>query len=256
MIFASTKRTQMKTQNQDSVLTGKKIIILGGSSGIGLATAQAAANEGAHVIIVSGNQQRINDALKTLPQGTEGYAVDLSHEQNIKDFFNKIGNFDHLVYTAGENLTLTNLNELVIDDARKFWGLRYWGALAATKYAAPNINQGGSINLTGGIAGARPGAGWGVAASICGAMDGFTRAMAVELAPIRVNQVSPGVIRTNLWNSMSETDREGLFTNVGNALPVKRIGEADDIAQTFIYMMKQHFATGQVITVDGGAVLV
>ena len=83
-----------------------------------------------------------------------------------------------------------------------------------------------------------------------------TRAMAVELAPIRVNQVAPGVTRTNLWNSMSETDREQLYTNVGNALPVKRIGEADDIAQTFIYMMKQHFATGQVITVDGGAVLV
>jgi NAD(P)-dependent dehydrogenase (short-subunit alcohol dehydrogenase family) len=246
----------MKTQNQDSVLTGKKVIILGGSSGIGLATAQAAASEGAHVVIVSGNQQRINDALKTLPEGTEGYAVDLSHEQNIKDFFNKTGNFDHLVYTAGENLTFANLNELVIEDARKFWNLRYWGALAAVKYSAQYINEGGSINLTGGIAGARPGAGWGVAASICSAMEGFTRAMAVEMAPIRVNQVSPGVIRTNLWNSMSETDREGLFTNVGNALPVKRIGEADDIAQTFIYMMKQHFATGQVITVDGGAVLV
>lgn len=246
----------MKTQIQDSVLTGKKVIILGGSSGIGLATAQAAANEGAHVIIVSGNRQRINDALKTLPQGTEGYAVDLGHEQNIKNFFNQTGKFDHLVYTAGENLTFANLNELVIEDARKFWGLRYWGALAAVKYSSQYINKGGSINLTGGIAGARPGAGWGVAASICSAMEGFTRAMAVELAPIRVNQVSPGVIRTNLWNSMSETDREGLFTNVGNALPLKRIGEADDIAQTFIYMMKQHFATGQVITVDGGAVLV
>ncbi|WCT13545.1 SDR family oxidoreductase [Mucilaginibacter jinjuensis] len=246
----------MKTQNQNSTLTGKKVIILGGSTGIGLATAQAAAGEGANVIIVSSSQQRINDALKTLPQGSEGYAIDLSHEQNIKDFFDKTGQFDHLIYTAGENLTLTNLNDLQIDDARKFWGLRYWGALAAVKYASPYINAGGSINLTGGIAGARPGAGWGVAASICGAMEGFTRAMAVELAPIRVNQVAPGVTRTNLWNSMSETDREQLYTNVGNALPVKRIGEAEDIAQTFIYMMKQHFATGQVITVDGGAVLI
>jgi NAD(P)-dependent dehydrogenase (short-subunit alcohol dehydrogenase family) len=95
-----------------------------------------------------------------------------------------------------------------------------------------------------------------MAASICGAMEGFTRAMAVELAPIRVNQVSPGVIRTNLWNSMSAEDRENLYTSVGDALLVKRVGEADDIAQTFLYMMKQQFATGQVLTVDGGAVLI
>ncbi|PWV49048.1 SDR family oxidoreductase [Chitinophaga sp. S165] len=246
----------MENQMNKTALTGKRVIVLGASSGLGLATAIAAAAEGAKVVIVSGNQQRINEALTRLPAGSEGYAVDLSNEQNIKNFFEQAGYFDHLVYTAGENLTLNKISDLVLADAHSFFNLRYWGVLAAIKYGAPYIREGGSINLTGGIASPRPNTGWGIAASICGAMEGFTRAMAVELAPIRVNQVSPGVIRTNLWNSMSAEDRENLYTSVGEALLLKRVGEAEDIAQTFIYMMKQQFATGQVITVDGGALLV
>jgi len=237
-------------------LTGKRVIVLGGSSGIGLATAKAAATEGATIIIVSGNQQRIDKALAELPAGSKGYATDLSKEENIKSFFDGIGHFDHLVYTAGENLTLHAIDDTDLESARGFFTLRYWGAFAAVKYAAPYINTGGSINLTGGIAGMRPGKGWALASSICGAMEGFVRAAAVELAPVRVNSVVPGVVKTNLWNSMSEADREHLFTTIGNSLLVKRVGEAADIALAFVYLMKQSFGTGQNIVVDGGAVLV
>ena len=87
-------------------------------------------------------------------------------------------------------------------------------------------------------------------------MEGFTRAMAVELAPVRVNAVAPGVVRTNLWNSLSESDRQGLYTQLGNSLLVRRVGEAEDIALSFVYLMKQDFGTGQVLIVDGGTVLV
>lgn len=243
-------------ENKISALSGKRIIILGGSSGLGLATAKAAGAEGAKVIIVSGNQQRIEDALQALPKGSEGYAADLSKEDNIKTFFGKTGPFDHLVYTAAENLNLANISETEIDKAREFFTLRYWGAFAAIKYGAPHINQGGSINLTSGIASTRPGKGWALASSICGAMEGFVRAAAVELAPIRVNSVVPGVVKTNLWNSMTETDRENLYKTVGDSMLVGRVGEAEDIAQAFLYLMKQQFGTGQNIVIDGGAVLV
>jgi NAD(P)-dependent dehydrogenase (short-subunit alcohol dehydrogenase family) len=87
-------------------------------------------------------------------------------------------------------------------------------------------------------------------------MEGFVRAMAVELAPIRVNSVVPGLIKTNLWNSMADTDRENLFQSAGDALLVKRVGEAEDIALAFTYLMKQKFGTGQNLIIDGGAVLV
>ena len=244
----------METSN--SILSGKKVIVLGGSSGLGLATARAAAAEGAKVVIVSGNRQRIDEALKELPAGSEGHAVDLSKEDNIRTFFEKTGSFDHLVYTAAENISLNNIGETEIDKARDFLTLRFWGAFAAVKYGAPHINRGGSINLTGGIAGMRPGRGWALASSICGAMEGFVRAAAVELAPIRVNSVVPGVIKTNLWNSMTEAARENLYKTVGDSLLVRRVGEAEDIALAFLYLMKQQFGTGQNIVIDGGAVLV
>jgi NAD(P)-dependent dehydrogenase (short-subunit alcohol dehydrogenase family) len=242
--------------NQTKPLAGKRVIILGGSAGLGLATAKLAASEGASIVIISSNQQRINKALEELPKGSTGFAVDLSHEDNIKNFFENAGSFDHLVYTAGENLNLNVIAETEIDKARQFFNLRFWSAFAAVKYAAPHINKGGSISLTSGVAGARPGSGWSVATSICSAMEGFVRAMAVELAPIRVNCVVPGVVKTNLWDSMSDTDREALYKNTGDALLLKRVGEADDIALAFTYLIKQEYGTGQNIVVDGGAVLV
>jgi NAD(P)-dependent dehydrogenase (short-subunit alcohol dehydrogenase family) len=240
----------------DNTLKDKKVLLLGGSSGLGLATAKAAAAEGALVTIVSGNEQRIDQALHQLPASATGQAVDLSQEKNIRQFFAAAGKFDHFVFTAGENLKLNNIRDTDIDTARRFFELRYWGAFAAVKYGAPHVSSGGSISLTGGIAGARPGKGWSVASSICGMMEGFTRAMAVELAPLRVNCVVPGVIRTDLWSSMPEADREQLYASVGNSLLLRRVGEAADIAQTFCYLMKQTFGTGQCLTVDGGAVLV
>lgn len=238
-------------------LNNKRIVILGGSSGIGLATAKAASAAGAHVIIVSSNQQRVDKALELLPSTyKQGYAVNLTNEEQVKAFFNKNGNFDHLVFTAGESLKLGMLPDIDTDEAKAYFNLRYWGAVTAVKYAAPYINAGGSVVLTSGIVAARPNAGWSMGASICAAMEGFTRAMAIELAPVRVNIVSPGFVRTPLWANIPNDEREAMYATIGNTLPVKRVGEADEIAQAYLYLMQQTFGTGQVITVDGGALLV
>jgi NAD(P)-dependent dehydrogenase (short-subunit alcohol dehydrogenase family) len=237
-------------------LKGKKVVILGGSSGIGFATAKAAAAQGAELVIASSNQQRIDNALQALPANSKGFAVDLTDEQSVQAFFNQLDKFDHLIYTAGESLQLINIADVALADAKQFFNLRYWGAFTAVKYAAPYINAGGSIVLTGGIASLRPGAGWSLGASICAAMEGFTRAMAIELAPVRVNLVSPGVVKTNLWANMTDEDRDGMYNGIGNNLPVKRVGEAEDIAETYLYLMQQHYGTGQIVVVDGGSVLV
>ena len=242
--------------NETKPLTGKKVIILGGSAGIGLATAKLAAAEGANIVIVSSNQQRINKALGELPLGSAGFAVDLSREENIKTLFGNIGTFDHLVYTAGENISLDIIARTEIASAQKFFNIRFWAAFAAVKYGAPNINTGGSVCLISGTAAERPGAGWSVATSICSAMEGFTRAMAVELAPLRVNCVMPGVIKTNLWDSMSDEDREALYKATEETLLLKRVGLAEDVALAFVYLMKQKHSTGQNVIVDGGSLLV
>lgn len=237
-------------------LAGKRVILLGASSGIGLATARMAAAEGAGIVIVSGNQQRVDQALKELPVGSEGYAVDLGKEENIRDFFASAGRFDHLVYSAGENLTLSSIAQTDISQAKEFFTIRFWGAFAAVKYAAPLINEGGSIGLTSGTANIRPGAGWSVASAICGSMEGLVRAMAVELSPIRVNCVVPGVIKSPLWDSMDPQVRDELFQQVSKSSLVKRVGHPDDVAQGFLYLMKQRNGTGQSLLIDGGAALV
>ena len=243
-------------KDQTGFLTGKKVVVLGGSSGLGLATAIAASDEGAEVTIVSSNRQRIDKALEQLAANSKGLAVNLTDEQQVQELFATIGAFDHLVYTAGESLMLQNIGDVSVQDAKGFFDLRYWGAFTAVKYAAPHINEGGSITLTGGVASARPGKGWSLGANICSAMEGFTRAMAIELAPVRVNLVSPGMVRTNLWSDMPGADRDAMYEHAASGLPVKRIGEAEDIALTYLYLMKQPFSTGQVIIADGGYVLV
>ena len=143
---------------------------------------------------VSCRQQRVNAALAVLPQGSRGYAADLADEPQIEELFRKIGQFDHLVFTAGEALQLLELSTLEIAKAREFFIMRYWGALMTAKHASPYIRKRGSITLTTGTTGLRPWKGWTVAASITGAVDALTRALAVELAPVRVNAVCPGVV--------------------------------------------------------------
>ena len=237
-------------------LDGQRIVVLGGSSGIGLATAQAAVREGANVVIASSRKARIDEALATLPTGTEGHVLDLADGDATRALFARLGSFDHLVFTAGETLQLGDLSDTDMDAARRFFTLRFWGAYCAAKYGSSHIRKGGSIVFTSGIAGQRPQAGWSLAASICMAMEGLTRALAVELAPIRVNIVSPGVVRTSLWGNMTEADRSTLYQETAGKLPVGHVGDATEIAQAYLYLMRQTYSTGQVLVVDGGAVLV
>jgi NAD(P)-dependent dehydrogenase (short-subunit alcohol dehydrogenase family) len=248
------KEAAMK--NESGSLYGKRVVVLGGSSGIGYAVAARAAEEGARCVVVSSRKESVDRAVSSLGLDAEGYVADLTVEAAVQSLFERIGAFDHLVFTAGEALTLGLLAETSIADAQRAFGVRFWGALAAVKHARPFLREGGSIVLTSGIASARPQRGWSVGASVCGAMDAFARALAVELAPIRVNAVSPGVVRSPLWKSMTEEARDAMYRTVGDALLVGRVGEPGDIAETYLYAMKCGFATGQTYVVDGGALLV
>jgi NAD(P)-dependent dehydrogenase (short-subunit alcohol dehydrogenase family) len=236
----------------------KRVVIVGGSSGIGFAVAEEAASQGANVVIVSSSAERVQEAIKSIGGEARGEAVDVSDEKAVESFFANLGGFDHLVFTAGDSLQLNDLAKTDLKQARRAFELRYWSALAAVKYGSPEIRKGGSIVLTTGIAGKRPNKGWVIAASVCGTIEALTRALAIELAPIRVNAVSPGVVRTNLWQNMnmSSSEREQFFESVGKRLPVGRVGEAHDIAQAYLFLMQEGYSTGQTVVVDGGAVLV
>jgi NAD(P)-dependent dehydrogenase (short-subunit alcohol dehydrogenase family) len=237
-------------------LFGKRIVVLGGTSGIGFATADMAAREGAAMVVVSSRREKVDRAVARLPQGTEGYTIDLSNEEHVRDFFTHLGVFDHLVFTAGEMLQMSELSETNVEQARHLFDLRFWGAFMAAKYGSSQMRPGGSIVLTSGIAGRRPHKGWTVGAGICGAVEALTRALAVELAPIRVNAVCPGPVRTEMWMSLPEEEREAMSRRIGQTLLVGRVGEGHDLAHAYLYLMREGFSTGQVIIVDGGTTFV
>jgi NAD(P)-dependent dehydrogenase (short-subunit alcohol dehydrogenase family) len=230
-----------------------KAVILGGTSGIGFAVAEAAVAEGFEVTVASSRQSSVDKAVAALP-GVRGVVLDLADAGAVAEFFSGHEDFDHLVYTAGEPLSMMPLDTLDLDTARRFFGLRYFGALGAVRAAAPHVR--GSITLTSGTAAARGGPGWAVGASICGAIEALTRSLAVELAPVRVNAVAPGVVRSPLWQRMSDADRESMYASIGASLPVGRVGEVEDVAQGYLYCMTQPWTTGTVLTIDGGTVLV
>jgi NAD(P)-dependent dehydrogenase (short-subunit alcohol dehydrogenase family) len=239
----------------NNTLQGKKVVVLGGTSGIGLATAKAALGRGAEVIVTSSQERNVTAAVKALGGAVTGQVANLLEEAQIQALFESIGALDHLVFTAGENLTLGPLEATDLAVARQSYELRVFGAMAAAKHAAKRIRPGGSITLTHGIAGRRPQAGWTIAASICGAMEAFTRALAVELAPIRVNAVSPGFVRTPLWSNIPEADREQMYRDAGKQLLVGRVGEPQEIAEAYLHLMQSGFSSGQTIVVDGGGLL-
>jgi NAD(P)-dependent dehydrogenase (short-subunit alcohol dehydrogenase family) len=236
-------------------LSGQRVVLLGGTSGIGLATALAAANDGASVIVVSSTQQKVDEALSLLPQDIRGFTANLGIEIEIEELFAQIGEFDHLIFTAGDTLRFEELIEIDIEKAKQSINLRFWGAIMAAKYAAPLLKKDGSITLTTGALGQKPRKGTVVIAAMATAIEGLTRALAVELAPIRVNAVCSGTVRTNLLSNMEEAEREVFFDQMGKKLLTGRVGYPQDLAEAYLYLMRGSFTTGQIIVVDGGSLL-
>ena len=242
---------------QGNGLQDKRVVVLGGSSGIGLEVARQAASQGASVIIASSSAERVQKAAESIGGEAQGQALDVSNEQAVATFFSKLGAFDHLVFTAGDSLHVHDLASTDLQQARRAFELRYWAALAAVKYGSPHIRKEGSIVLTTGIAGQRPQKGWVIAASVCGTIEALARALAVELAPIRVNAVSPGVRSDEPLAEHERSRSANVYLKAWERVsPVGRIGEAHDIAQAYLFLMQEGFSTGQTVVVDGGTVLV
>jgi NAD(P)-dependent dehydrogenase (short-subunit alcohol dehydrogenase family) len=217
-------------ESRDVTLKDKRVLVLGGTSGIGLAVAEAASTEGSNVVVVSSQQSRVDAALARLSGGSEGFAADLSVEGAVEAMSSRIGPFDHLVFTAGDAIRPSAIGDADLDGAKDFFGLRFWGAVMAAKYGGKLIRKGGSIVLTSSTLPRRPSASWAIGASISSAVEGLARALAVELAPVRVNVVAPGIVRTPFWNRLPEEQREAYFETRGAALPVGRGGWANPLS--------------------------
>ena len=240
------------------LLDGKAVIVIGGSSGIGFAVARAALDEGAEVIVASSSQARVDAAVAKLGGGARGAAVDVTDEASVAGFFEQAGGFHHLAFTAGDWGAMMGgpITDLSLESAGAVFAVRFWGAIRAVKHAARTIAADGSITLTDGTVAHRPRKGAPLSTAMAGSIEHLTRALAVDLAPIRVNVVCPALILTEVWNSIPEDVRPERLRRMTERQPLPRPGDPAEVAQAYLYAMKAGYTTGQVLKVDGGATLI
>jgi NAD(P)-dependent dehydrogenase (short-subunit alcohol dehydrogenase family) len=234
-------------------LTNHTVVILGGSSGIGLATARAALAEGAKVIITGRSPERLKAAQSELG-GVRTVALDVQDEAGTRSLFNELDHVDHVFITAGEIV----FDPKVQGDTamvRPALDTRFWGAVNATKFGAPKMSAGGSITFMSGTAAIRPLPGAAVGTASCAAIEGLARALAVELKPIRVNVIQPGLVDTPFLDLFGQDRRAALIAEYSKRILVGRPGTAEEIADAVLFLMRNGFVTGITLTVDGGGVL-
>lgn len=232
------------------MLKGKTILLLGGSSGIGFAVARAAIDADANVYIGSSKAERVAAACAQLGDRASGGCVDLSDEASISEFFAAAPAFDHLVHTAGEWIRRRNVAgpDFDLSDAKQAYDVRFWSILLAIKYGLAKLSPQGSITLTSGMFAHRPAKGSAMSSAMMGGVEHLARGLAVDLAPVRVNVVTPGLVATEVWAKLP-ADALGAMV-AGQPLP--RIGTPAEVAEAYISFIRSSYTTGQVAIVDGG----
>src|SRR6185369_9759455 len=207
--------------------------------------------EGADVVIASRNAQRLKAAAGKF--GATDIATDVTNDESVADLFHKCGPVDHVVVTAAQ-LRTGPFKTVAMDDVRATMESKFWGAWRVARSA--EIRPGGSLTLVTGYLSTRPRPGAAIVGAVNGALESLTRGLALELAPVRVNAVSPGTIDTPIRASMPEAARRDMLAKSAAALPVGRVGASEDIAQQILTFMLVGFATGSVVYIDGGALVV
>lgn len=233
-------------------LKDKKVVVIGGSSGIGFAIAKAALNESAHVIIASRSFEKLDSAFRELDRKVETKSIDLLDTQSISDFFKEIGKIDHLIISASSVKT-GQIKSLPMIDAEGTMKSKFWGPYICAKLA--NISSHGSILLFSGVLSRRPSVGLAILGAVNAAVEGLGRGLALELSPTRVNVLSPGLTDTPAYDGMPSQMKDTFFKSSAKKIPVGRVGKSEEIAAAAIMLMKNDFITGITLDVDGGALL-
>ena len=268
-------------QRHPDKLSGRTVLLIAGTGGIGFGVANALLSRGAKVILTSTRQAKLDDKIdqlrqlyKDLPAShVTGYPLDLGSpqvEDNIRavvDSLRKDGveKIDHIAYFAGDHLSTFKLEDITLDSWLKASQIRSISCILCIKHFLPLIKAAGpasvnfspSITLTGGSVSDKPIAGgWTLVAMIGASLNGAARQLALDLKPLRVNTVAPGAVDTDLWSGMSEADHSAFVKSHSEAMPTGRFGDVADVAESYLYVMSDGNITGEVIRTNSGVFLV
>ncbi|WP_434681007.1 SDR family oxidoreductase [Pseudomonas sp. R1-18] len=238
-----------------AVFAGKTVVIVGGTSGIGLAAARQAKKLGAKVIVVGLDKVRSSKAAEE--NGFDDWrAADVTNSESLNEALRTIDRVDHLVLLAG-TFVAGKVLEADVAYLRKAFDERIWAAVHALKAVEGRLSRDGSVTFISGSLADRPNAhGTAVLAAASAAMEAFARGLALELAPIRVNTLSPGPIDTPLIAKTMGEGRDGFVAALESALPLHRLGTAEEAGAAVVFLMHNGFMNGATINVDGGARLI
>lgn len=247
-------------------LADKHVLVIGGTSGIGFAVAEASLASGAKVTVSSSSRDRVEKAVASLresfPSSTvAGHACDLSKpslEQDLEALFSRAGRVDHIVHSAGDRLASMPVSDMTYEGIIAAGQVRFVSALLTAKVGSRYLSPGpfSSIVLTTGTAGEKPIADWPVVASYAAGLHGMTRSLALDLKPIRVNCVSPGAVDTELWDHMDPEAKKATLKAIGEGAPTGRVCGPEDVAEAYLWLMKDANVTGSVVSSNSGSLLV
>ncbi|KAJ5645330.1 NAD(P)-binding protein [Penicillium longicatenatum] len=258
-----------------SKLANQRVLIFGGSSGLGFAVAEAALEYGAHVILSSSNQSKLDIAVNRLkviyPSQTSTQTVithvcDLSDvanlDTNLESLFkaataNGTHKLNHIISTAGGPVNMPSLNDIHAHGVYSAMNLRLVAPAVMAKFIPKYMEPSplSSLTLTGGVIGRKPSPGWSVITDITSGIGGLARGLALELAPVRVNTVAPGAVNTKLWDLFPKQIVGPALQQFKDQSTTGTIGGPEDLAESYIYLMRDHFITGSVIESSGGLLL-
>ncbi|KAL9609779.1 MAG: hypothetical protein Q9167_005475 [Letrouitia subvulpina] len=252
-------------------LRSKRVLVIGGTSGIGFCVAEAALEHGASVYVSGSKQSKIDDAisrLRTSYPGKEslvsGQACDLSQpaqlESNVQSLLAHVaagGEIDHIAFTAGDALNIMPVAQSTVESIQQAGNVRFLAPLMLAKHAPQYMSPGpaSSLTLTSGTQAQRPSKNWAVVAAWGAAIEGLAKGLATDLAPIRVNCVSPGAVKTELFDGFPPEGMEEALKTFREASLIDRVGKPENLAEAYIYTMKDEFLTGTVFQSDGGRLL-
>ncbi len=236
-----------------SNLAGQHVLVVGGSSGIGLAAAQAAAKLGAVMTVASRSQDKVSAAVAAIGANAEGRVLDTTSDAAVEAFFADGTVYDHVVVSAAQT-RVAAVRELPLADAFASVNSKFWGAYRVAR-AAP-IRDGGSLTFVTGVLAIRPRKGAAIQGAINAGLEALAQGLALELAPVRVNTVSPGLVTTPLYDRMAEDARQAMYDRAAATLPAGLVGRPEHIATQILAFITNPYATGSTTYIHGGSALI